>query len=113
VALGPELPALFVNDDKFADKLIAASEAVEDPVWRLPLWRNYRRLFDSEVADFNNAGKGGFAGAIVGALFLDWFVPETTPWAHFDTYAWNDISRPGRPLGGDAMGLRAALAALE
>jgi len=102
-----------VNDDKLAGRLIGASEEVEDPVWRKPLWRNYRRFFDSEVADFNNAGRGGFAGAIVGALFLDWFVPETTPWAHFDTYAWNDTSRPGRPLGGDAMGLRAALAALE
>jgi leucyl aminopeptidase len=113
VALGPELPALFVNDEKLAARLLAASEAVEDPVWRMPLWRSYRRLFDSEVADFNNAGKGGFAGAIVGALFLDWFVPEATPWAHFDTFAWNDAARPGRPLGGDAMGLRAALAALE
>ena len=113
VALGPELPAMFANDEKLAAKLLAAGEAVEDPLWRLPLWRNYRRLFSSDVADFNNAGKGGFAGAIVGALFLDWFVPETTPWAHFDTYAWNDVSRPGRPLGGDAMGLRAALAALE
>jgi leucyl aminopeptidase len=113
VALGPELPALFANDDKLAGKLLAGAEAVEDPVWRMPLWRNYRRLFESEVADFNNAGKGGFAGAIVGALFLDWFVPQSTPWAHFDTYAWNDASRPGRPLGGDAMGLRAALAALE
>ena len=99
VALGPELPALFVNDEKLAAKLVAASEAVEDPVWRLPLWRNYRRLFDSDVADFNNSGKGGFAGAIVGALFLDWFVPESTPWAHFDTYAWNDISRPGPAAG--------------
>lgn len=113
VALGPELPALFVNDDKLAAKLVAAAEAVEDPVWRMPLWRSYRRLFESDVADFNNAGKGGFAGAIVGALFLDWFVPQSTPWAHFDTYAWNDASRPGRPAGGDAMGLRAALAALE
>ena len=113
VALGPELPAMFANDDKLAEKLLAAAEAVEDPIWRLPLWRNYRRLFESEVADFNNSGKGGFAGAIVGALFLDWFVPESTPWAHFDTYAWNDASRAGRPLGGDAMGLRAALAALE
>jgi len=113
VALGPELPALFVNDDKLAGKLIAAAEAVEDPLWRMPLWRSYRRLFESDVADFNNTGKGGFAGAIVGALFLDWFVPESTPWAHFDTYAWNDASRPGRPAGGDAMGLRAALAALE
>ncbi|MBL0141827.1 MAG: leucyl aminopeptidase family protein [Betaproteobacteria bacterium] len=113
VALGPELPALFANDEKLAARLLAASQAVEDPVWRLPLWRNYQRLFSSEVADFNNAGKGGFAGAIVGALFLDFFVPDAAPWAHFDTYAWNDISRPGRPLGGDAMGLRAALAALE
>ena len=78
----------------------------------MPLWRNYRRLFDSDVADFNNAGKGGFAGAIVGALFLDWFVPESTPWAHFDTFAWNDTSRPGRPAGrrrdGAARGARGA-----
>jgi leucyl aminopeptidase len=113
VALGPELPAVFCNDDKLAGKLLAASDAVDDPVWRMPLWRNYRRLFDSDIADFNNSGKGGFAGAIVGALFLDWFVPENVAWAHFDTYAWNDVSRPGRPLGGEAQGLRAALAALE
>ena len=113
VALGPELPAMFANDDKLASRLLAASETVEDPIWRMPLWRNYRRLFESDVADFNNAGKGGFAGAIVAALFLDAFVPEDTPWAHFDTYAWNDASRPGRPLGGEAQGLRAALAALE
>jgi leucyl aminopeptidase len=112
VALGPELPAMFANDDRLAGRLLAASEAIEDPVWRMPLWRNYRRLFESDVADFNNAGKGGFAGAIVAALFLDAFVPEDTPWAHFDTYAWNDASRPGRPLGGEAQGLRAALAAL-
>ena len=113
VALGPELPALFANDEKLAAKLIEASAAVEDPLWRMPLWRGYRRLFDSDIADFNNAGKGGFAGAITAALFLDHFVPDSLAWAHFDTYAWNDISRPGRPLGGEAQGLRAALAALE
>jgi leucyl aminopeptidase len=113
VALGPELPAMFANDERLAARLLSASKAVEDPIWRLPLWRNYRRLFDSDVADFNNSGKAGFAGAIVGALFLDWFVPQGTAWAHFDTYAWNDVSRPGRPVGGDALGLRAALAALE
>lgn len=112
VALGPELPALFANDEKLAAKLLKAGDAVDDPVWRLPLWRGYRRLFASDVADFNNSGKGGFAGAIVGALFLDWFVPAETAWAHFDTYAWNDASRPGRPAGGDAMGLRAALGVL-
>lgn len=112
VALGPELPALFVNDDRFARRLERASLAVGDPLWRLPLWRNYRRLFDSDVADFNNSGRGGFAGAIVGALFLDYFVPDDIAWAHFDTYSWNDASRPGRPVGGEAQGLRAAFAAL-
>jgi leucyl aminopeptidase len=78
----------------------------------MPLWRNYRRLFDSEIADFNNSGRAGFAGAVVAALFLDYFVPEDVAWAHFDTYAWNDVNRPGRPLGGDAHGLRAVFKAL-
>ena len=112
VALGPELPALFCNDDKLAQRLTSAAEALDDPVWRLPLWRNYRRLFDSEVADFNNSGRGGYAGAIVGALFLDYFVPEEIAWAHFDVFSWNDVSRPGRPAGGEAQGLRAVLEAL-
>jgi leucyl aminopeptidase len=112
VALGPELPALFVNDEKLAQRILAASEETRDPLWRLPLWRNYRRLFDSDVADINNSGRAGFAGSIVGALFLDRFVPEDLPWAHLDVYAWNDASRAGRPLGGDAQGLRALLAAL-
>ena len=112
VALGPELPALFCNNDKLAARLVSAAEALDDPMWRLPLWRNYRRLFDSEVADFNNAGRGGYAGAIVGALFLDYFVPEEIAWAHFDVFSWNDVSRPGRPTGGEAQGLRAVLEAL-
>ena len=113
VALGPELPVLFANDETLAARLLKAAEQTQDPMWRLPLWRNYRRLFDSDVADFNNTGKGGFAGAIVGALFLDYFVPDEVAWAHFDVYSWNDASRPGRPLGGEAQGLRAVLAALS
>jgi leucyl aminopeptidase len=112
VALGPELPVLFANDDALAKRLLDASEAVSDPMWRLPLWRNYRRLFDSEIADFNNSGRAGFAGAIVGALFLDHFVPEDLPWAHFDVFCWNDASRPGRPVGGEAQGLRAVYEAI-
>ena len=112
VALGPELPVLFANDEALARRLLDASEAVADPMWRLPLHRGYRRLFDSDIADFNNTGKGGFAGAIVAALFLDYFVPEGVAWAHFDTYAWNDVSRAGRPLGGEAQGLRATFEAL-
>jgi len=113
VALGPELPALFCNDEKLAAKLLACAAGLDDPMWRMPLWRNYRRFFDSDIADINNAGRGGFAGSIVAALFLDHFVPADIPWAHFDVYAWNDVSRPGRPLGGEAQGLRAVLAALS
>jgi len=113
IALGPELPALFANDEKLAARLLASSEATRDPMWRMPLWRNYRRFYDSDVADINNSGRAGFAGSIVAALFLDHFVPEDTPWAHFDVYAWNDVSRPGRPLGGEAQCLRAVLAALS
>jgi leucyl aminopeptidase len=113
IALGPELPAMFCNDDMLAKRLIEGAQQVEDPLWRMPLWRNYRRLFDSDVADFNNSGRAGFAGSIVAALFLDYFIPEGVAWAHFDTYAWNDVSRPGRPVGGDAQGLRAALQALQ
>jgi leucyl aminopeptidase len=112
VALGPELPVLFCNDEKLAARLLEAAGAVDDPIWRMPLWRNYRRFFDSEIADINNSGRGGYAGAIVAALFLDYFVPADIAWAHFDTFAWNDVSRPGRPLGGEALGLRASLEAL-
>jgi leucyl aminopeptidase len=112
VALGPELPVLFANDEKLAARLLDSARTQDDPMWRLPLWRDYRRLFSSDIADFNNSGKGGFAGAIVGALFLDYFVPDDIAWAHFDVFSWNDVSRPGRPLGGEAQGLRAVLAAL-
>jgi leucyl aminopeptidase len=113
VALGPELPVLFCNDEKLATRLEARAQALEDPMWRLPLWRNYRRLFDSDIADFSNSGRGGYAGAITAALFLDYFVPQDVAWAHFDVFSWNDVSRPGRPTGGEAQGLRAVLAALE
>jgi leucyl aminopeptidase len=107
------LPATFVNRDDLAGELESTAREVDDPIWRLPLWRNYRRLFDSDVADFSNSGKGGYAGAIVAALYLDYFVPEDIAWAHFDTFAWNDVSRPGRPMGGEAQGLRAVLEALS
>jgi leucyl aminopeptidase len=113
VALGPELPALFCNDEGLAGRLLKASLEVDDPMWRMPLWRGYRRLFDSDIADINNSGRGGFGGAIVAALFLDHFVPEGLAWAHFDVFAWNDASRPGRPVGGEAQGLRAVLEALS
>jgi leucyl aminopeptidase len=113
VALGPELPAMFCNDEALAKRLIAAADEVDDPIWRMPLWRNYRRLFDSDIADFNNSGRAGYAGAVVAALFLDYFIPDNVAWAHFDTFAWNDVSRPGRPTGGEALGLRAVFQAIR
>jgi leucyl aminopeptidase len=110
VALGPELPALYSNRDDLAGKLLKLSEELNDPMWHMPLWRSYLRFFDADIADINNSGRGGFAGSIVAALFLEHFVPGDIPWIHFDVYAWNDINRPGRPLGGEAQGLRAMLA---
>ena len=108
VALGPELPVLFANDDSLAGDLSKYGEAAGDPVWRLPLWKPYRRTMDSKVADINNIGEMAQGGAIIAALFLDEFVKDTVPWAHFDIIAWNTSSRPGRPAGGEAMAIRAA-----
>jgi leucyl aminopeptidase len=77
------------------------------------LWDGYAEMLKSDVADINNAGEGGFAGAITAALFLRRFVPDTVPWVHLDTFAWRPASRPGRPKGGEALGLRAAFQMLQ
>jgi leucyl aminopeptidase len=106
-ALGPDLPAVFTDDDTLAADLAAAAKATYDPLWRLPLWAPYRKMLDSKVADINNAGDSPFAGAITAALFLKEFVTPNLPWVHIDLYAWNKSSRPGRPEGGEAYGLRA------
>jgi leucyl aminopeptidase len=113
VALGPELPALFCNDEPLAHELLACATDEADPVWRLPLHAPYARLLQSPVADLNNVADGPFAGALVAALFLERFVGEGVPWLHFDVMGWNALPRPGRPEGGEAMGLRAAFALLE
>jgi leucyl aminopeptidase len=113
VALGPDIPAMFCNDDALATDIAAASQAVSDPVWRLPLWADYADMLKSTVADINNAGEGGQAGALTAALFLQRFVPEGTLWAHFDVFAWRPAPKPGRPKGGDALGLRATFALLK
>ena len=113
VALGPELPALFSNDDALADDLLAAGTAVADPLWRLPLWPGYADMLKSEIADINNAGEGGMAGAVTAALFLQKFVADSIPWAHLDTFAWMPAAKPGRPKGGEALGLRAGWAMLK
>ncbi len=113
VALGPDLPALFCNDDDLAAALVAAGEAVADPMWRMPLFAPYRRMLDSKVADINNVSSGAFGGAITAALYLKEFVPDDVPWAHFDMMAWNNASRPGRPEGGEAQVARAIFRTIE
>ncbi|MDH5835283.1 leucyl aminopeptidase family protein [Luteimonas kalidii] len=112
IALGPDLPALFVNDDALAGDWLAAGERERDPLWRMPLWRPYLRYLTSNIADLANAGSR-MAGAVTAALYLERFVPEGVPWAHLDVYAWNDSARAGRPAGGEALGLRAAYAMLR
>lgn len=106
VALGPDLPAMFSNDESVASAILAASKAASDPLWRMPLWAPYMEMLDSDIADTSNSG-GAFAGAVTAALFLQKFVPDDVPWVHLDTFAWRPTSKPGRPKGGEALGLRA------
>jgi len=113
VALGPELPALFCNNDKLAASLASHSIRTHDPLWRLPLWKNYRAMLDSNAADINNSGQSPMAGAITAALFLQEFVPPQIDWLHLDLYAWNATSKPGRPQGGEAMTIRAVFSLLQ
>jgi leucyl aminopeptidase len=112
VALGPQLPAMFSNDDALADDLTRHGAAEADPLWRLPLWKPYRERLESRVADLNNISDGPFAGAITAALFLQEFVGDGIKWAHFDVFAWNPWNRPGRPEGADLQVVRAAFAML-
>ena len=86
---------------------------MEDPLWSMPLHQPYNTLFESPIADLNNAGNTPFAGCITAALFLEHFVNPETPWVHIDTFAWNPASKPGRPKGGEAQGLRAVFAYLQ
>ncbi|MEL6139108.1 MAG: leucyl aminopeptidase family protein [Cyanobacteria bacterium J06628_6] len=107
VAVGTELPAVFCNDDATAQALIEAGGRVDDPVWQLPLYEPYRGMLDSSVADLNNISNAPYGGAITAALFLQTFTQPNTPWIHVDLMAYNLRSLPGRPEGGDAMGMRA------
>lgn len=106
-ALGSELQALFSEDDALAQDLVRTGFEVGDPLWRLPIWRPYRRRIDTALADLSNVAKGLFADAIVATLFLSEFVPRTQRWAHLDIMGMNSLARPGRPEGGEASGLLA------
>jgi leucyl aminopeptidase len=107
VALGPELPALFGNDEGIVAELARISAAEHDPLWPMPLWLGYEDELASKIADLNNVASSTMAGAIFGALFLKRFVGESTRWLHIDLYAWNSKDRPGRGVGAEAQGLRA------
>jgi len=108
IALGPDLPALFANEDGLAADYLAAGTAERDPLWRMPLWRPYLSYLKSPIADLANSGASRMAGCVTAALYLERFVPDGQPWTHVDVYSWNDADRPGRPAGGEAQGLRAA-----
>ena len=110
VALGPELAALFCNNEGLAQGLLEAAQTEEDPMWRMPLWRPYRKMIDSKIADLNNVSESPHAGAVTAALYLQEFVEPDVPWAHLDVMAWNPRSRPGRPEGAEATALRALYA---
>jgi leucyl aminopeptidase len=113
VALGPDLPAMFARQSPTALQLLEAGRQLDDPCWQLPLHEGYREYLKSDVADLQNSPANGFAGASVAALFLDRFVGEGVDWVHFDTFAWRPVGKPGRPKGGDALGLRAAWGLLK
>jgi leucyl aminopeptidase len=113
VALGADLPALFTNDEDVATRLLSKAESESDPLWRMPLFKPYRKQIESKVADLTNSPDSPLAGAILAALFLQEFVSPGIPWAHVDLMAWNHSARPGRPEGGEAMGMRAAFALVE
>ena len=106
VALGPDLPALFVTDEALAGDIEQAAGQVDDPVWRMPLWDAYDEMLKSDVADLANAANSPMAGAVVAAMFMKRFVPNAIAWAHLDTFAWRETAKPGRPKGGEALGLR-------
>lgn len=110
VALGPDLPALFTDDEKLATDILRHGGAEEDPLWRLPLWKPYRRYIETPIADISNSGDTPHAGAITAGLFLRAFVAETTPWAHIDTFAWSEKGMLGRASGGEPLAMRALFA---
>jgi leucyl aminopeptidase len=114
VALGPELPPFFTDDEALAAEIATASRSEIDPVWRMPLWRGYREALDSEIAELkNDPSDWAQAGSVTAALFLQRFAPEKGAWAHFDVFAWNPRNRPGWPVGGEAQAIRAVFQVLK
>ena len=113
VALGPDLPPFFTDDDALAAALEAGGRALADPIWRMPFWDPYEEMIEPAIADLDNAPTGGMAGAITAALFLRRFAGDAAAYAHFDIYGWAPSAKPGRPKGGEMQAARALLHAIE
>jgi len=113
IALGADLPPLFSNREDVARDIMKAGGEEEDPLWTMPLYQPYRKQIESPIADLSNTGKTSYGGCITAALFLEYFIDPETPWVHIDTFAWNQTDRPGRPQGGEALGLRAVFRYLQ
>ena len=107
VALGPDLPPFYTDDETLAQDLAVCAKQENDPLWRLPLWPAYDSWLDSKVANINNAPSGGFAGSITCALFLQRFVEAAKSWLHVDIYGWTPSAKPARPEGGECQAARA------
>jgi len=113
VALGTELPGFFSTERDVANAIMDSGMQVNDPVWQLPLFEQYTPFLKSDVADMTNCSSTPFGGAITAALYLKEFVEPNTPWVHFDVMAWNLRALPGRPAGGEALGIRAVFTYLQ
>lgn len=107
VALGPEVMPFYTDDEALSSGVLEAARAVDDPLWRMPMWDGYDSWLDGEISDLNNAAESSYAGSVTAALFLRRFAREAKSWVHFDIFAWNPKSKPGRPSGGEMMGARA------
>ncbi len=113
VALGPDLPPFYCDNEAFVASVLKSCAEVNDPVWRMPLWKPYASMLSSPIADLNNSASGSFAGSVTAALFLKRFAPEDGVFAHFDIYAWRPKAAPGRPAGGEAQAIRALFESLK
>ena len=113
VALGPDLPPFYTDDDALAGAIAAHCDAESDPVWRMPLWSRYDGWLDSKIADVNHISEGGYAGSVTAALFLKRFVSKAEAYVHFDIFAWTPAARPGRPMGGEAQAIRGLFALMS
>jgi leucyl aminopeptidase len=107
VALGPDLPPLYTDDEDFASGLLASGRTIGDPLWRMPFWAPYDKQLKSKIADVNHIAEGPFAGSVIAALFLKRFVKDTKRFAHLDIFGWVPREQPGRPQGGEPQGARA------